>query len=209
MSRLREPLESCSKYYRKVKVQRHLPTSKQVPGRDIHSACSWERHAWPSRKSLSSWLSDLLERVGLLRRWAAALTCLPNPLWLPGLFNPTAFLTALKQVSSRKLGLPLDKITVETRVTCMETSEEVTALGSLPPQGALVNGFLIEGARWNGCSQVRLCMYHKLRQAFDAYSSVRLSSEDDSMALSVLHTSDNIHITRNVRNVALFWPESG
>lgn len=95
-----------------------------------------------------------MERVGLLRRWTARLTILPNPLWLPGLFNPTAFLTALKQVSSRKLALPLDKITVETRVTCMETLEETTAVGSLPPQGALVHGFFIEGARWNRCGQV-------------------------------------------------------
>ncbi len=132
------------------------PTEKcpQVPGRDLYSTCSWERHAWPSRKSLSSWLADLVERVGLLRRWTATLTILPNPLWLPGLFNPTAFLTALKQVSSRSLGLPLDKITVETRVTCMETSEETTAVGSLPQQGALVYGFFIEGARWNRCGQV-------------------------------------------------------
>ncbi|CAN0399586.1 unnamed protein product, partial [Ectocarpus sp. 8 AP-2014] len=101
-----------------------------------------------------SWLADLVERVGLLRRWTAKLSTLPNPLWLPGLFNPTAFLTALKQVTSRKLGLPLDKITVETRVTCMETSEETAAVGALPPQGALVNGFFIEGARWNRCGQV-------------------------------------------------------
>lgn len=127
----------------------------QVPGRDLYSLCSWERHAWPSRKTLSSWLADLVERVGLLRRWTAKLTILPNPLWLPGLFNPTAFITALKQVSSRKLDLPLDKITVETRVTCMETSEETAAVGSLPPQGALVHGFFIEGARWNRCGQVR------------------------------------------------------
>lgn len=131
-----------------------LPLLKQVPGRDLYSTCSWERHAWPSRKSLSSWLTDLVERVGLLRRWTAKLSSLPNPFWLPGLFNPTAFLTALKQVSSRKLGLPLDKITVETRVTCMETSEETAAVGALPPQGALVNGFFIEGARWNRCGQV-------------------------------------------------------
>ncbi|CAM9221477.1 unnamed protein product, partial [Sphacelaria rigidula] len=127
----------------------------EVPGRDLYSTCSWERHAWPSRKSLSSWLVDLAERVGLLRRWTATLSCLPNPLWLSGLFNPKAFLTALKQVFSRKLGLPLDKITVETRVTCMETSEEVAAVGSSPPQGALVHGLFVEGARWQGFSEVR------------------------------------------------------
>ena len=34
----------------------------QVPGRNPFHACSWERLAWASRKSLSSWFSDLLLR---------------------------------------------------------------------------------------------------------------------------------------------------
>lgn len=126
----------------------------QVPGRDPYSTCSWEKYAWPSRKNLSSWLSDLLKRVGLLRIWKDKLPILPNPLWLPGLFNPTAFLTAMKQVASRKLGLPLDNITVETRVTCLETEQEVMAVGSMPPHGALVHGFVIEGAKWKCCYEV-------------------------------------------------------
>lgn len=133
----------------------HRPPLNQVPGRDLYSTCSWEKLAWPSRKSLSSWLADLVERVGLLRRWTTTLSLLPNPFWLPGLFNPTAFLTALKQASSRKLGLSLDKITVDTRMTCMETTEEVVAVGSHPPQGALIHGLFIEGARWHYVCQVR------------------------------------------------------
>lgn len=147
----------------------------QVPGRDLYSKCSWERHAWPSRKNLSSWFADLVERVGLLRRWTATMSILPNPLWLPGLFNVTAFLTALKQVSSRKLCLPLDNITIETQVTCMETSEEVAAVGSSPPQGALVHGFFIEGARWNcnGQVSVRRCWVVRIGTPYCSISEVR------------------------------------
>lgn len=60
----------------------------------------------------------------------------------------------MKQVASRKLGFPLDNITVETRVTCLETDQEVKAVGSMPPHGALVHGFVIEGAKWKCCYEV-------------------------------------------------------
>ena len=151
----------------------------QVPGRDPYSTYSWEKYAWPSRKNLSSWLADLLERVGLLRRWAANLAILPNPLWLPGLFNVTGFLTALKQVASRTLGLPLDIISLETRVTCMKTTEEVATVGSLSPQGALVHGLFVEGATWKCFDQVKHCclqlslkIYRSL-VSFDFLNSLR------------------------------------
>ena len=43
----------------------------------------------------------------------------PLSLWLPGLFNPMAFVTAIMQVTARATGLPLDKMSVETHVTTM------------------------------------------------------------------------------------------
>ena len=81
----------------------------QVPGRNPFSRASWEAKAWPSRKSLSSWFADLLKRVEQLRRWSSTLVT-PVSVWLPGLFNPMAFLTAIMQVVSRRTGLPLDKM---------------------------------------------------------------------------------------------------
>jgi dynein heavy chain len=69
----------------------------QVPGRNPFHNCSWERLAWPSRKSLSSWFSDLLLRMVQLEQWSKSLQ-LPYSVWLPGLVNPTALLTAIKQV---------------------------------------------------------------------------------------------------------------
>lgn len=70
----------------------------QVPGRNPFHACSWERYAWASRKSLSSWFADLLLRRAQLEEWSSSLM-LPYTVWLPGLVNPTALLTAIKQVS--------------------------------------------------------------------------------------------------------------
>ena len=68
-----------------------------VPGRNPFHACNWERLAWASRKSLSSWFADLLLRKDQLENWNKSLK-LPYSLWLPGLINPTALLTAIKQV---------------------------------------------------------------------------------------------------------------
>ena len=41
-----------------------------VPGRNPFHACSWERLAWASRKSLSSWFTDLLLRKAQLVTWS-------------------------------------------------------------------------------------------------------------------------------------------
>ena len=59
--------------------------------------CSWERLAWPSRKPLASWFSDLLLRRAQLESWTKSFQ-LPYSVWLPGMINPTALLTAIKQV---------------------------------------------------------------------------------------------------------------
>ena len=69
----------------------------KVPGRNPFHVCSWERLAWASRKSLSSWFLDLTYRKTQLSEWAKSLA-LPYSIWLPGLINPTALLTAIKQV---------------------------------------------------------------------------------------------------------------
>jgi dynein heavy chain len=69
----------------------------QVPGRNPFHSCSWERLAWPSRKNLTTWFTDLLLRKAQLNDWSRSLV-LPYSIWLPGLVNPTALLTAIKQV---------------------------------------------------------------------------------------------------------------
>jgi dynein heavy chain len=72
-------------------------TVNLVPGRNPFHACSWERLAWPSRKNLSSWFADMILRRMQLDAWSKTLQ-LPYSIWLPGLINPTALLTAIKQV---------------------------------------------------------------------------------------------------------------
>jgi dynein heavy chain len=69
----------------------------------------------------------------------------PKSLWLPGVFNPTAYLTAVMQATARKNTLPLDKMTVETHITMMMSPDEVEDYAE---DGAFCHGIFIEGAGW-------------------------------------------------------------
>ena len=71
----------------------------QVPGRNPFHKTSWEKYAWPSKKGLNSWFLDLLRRVDQFSKWSSTLET-PLSIWLPGIFNPMAVLTAIMQVRS-------------------------------------------------------------------------------------------------------------
>lgn len=116
----------------------------QWPGRNPFSQCRWESKAWPSMKNLISQFGDMLSRIAQLTTWSTDLVT-PYSLWLPGLFNPTSYLTAVMQVTARRTGMPLDQMTTETHVT---TFLKPDVVDHTPVDGAYVHGFYIEGARW-------------------------------------------------------------
>mmetsp|Transcript_4425 Transcript_4425/g.9408 ORF Transcript_4425/g.9408 Transcript_4425/m.9408 type:complete len:4228 (+) Transcript_4425:42-12725(+) len=119
----------------------------QWPGRNPFAQCAWEKLAWFSLKTLSSQFSDLLKRVAMLVEWTDTLQR-PECLWLPGLFNPTAYLTAVMQVTGRITGEALDKTTTETHVTVMRNPKDERVTSQQPENGVYVHGLYIEGARW-------------------------------------------------------------
>jgi dynein heavy chain len=119
--------------------------SNFVPGRNPFHGCNWEGKAWFSLKTLDMWVVDLLQRVVQLQEWTVELVR-PFSMWLSGLFNPTAFITAVMQVTARHEGLALDKMTTETHMT--RYYEVDTLEGHPPHDGAFVHGIFIEGARW-------------------------------------------------------------
>lgn len=67
--------------------------------------CAWEKLAWPSKKNLLSEFIDMLRRIAQLASWSEDLVT-PQCVWLPGLFNPTAYLTAVMQVQLVTLSTP-------------------------------------------------------------------------------------------------------
>ena len=119
-------------------------TINQWPGRNPFSKCSWEKLAWPSQKNLTAQFDDMLLRVKQLANWIETLK-VPKSIWLPGLFNPSSYLTAAQQVTARKTGLALDKMTIETHVTTMMDPSEVK---DYAVDGTYIHGLFIEGARW-------------------------------------------------------------
>jgi dynein heavy chain len=123
-------------------------TINQVPGRNIFHQTSWEALAWPSKRQLDGWFNDLLKRIAQLQDWQEDLRR-PMSTWLPALFNPMAFLTALMQVTGRRRNLPLDNMTVETHCTVYRDHVQVQEMEH-PEDGCFVHGLFIEGARWGG-----------------------------------------------------------
>ena len=122
----------------------------QWPGRDPFSKCTWEKLAWPSQKNLMSQFADMIQRVEQLANWIDTLD-VPKTIWLPGLFNPSSYLTAAQQVTARKTGLALDKMTTETHVTAMWDTSEVQ---NHAVDGTFIHGLFIEGARWPKLDEV-------------------------------------------------------
>lgn len=104
----------------------------------------WARLAYPSNLSLSSWFTDMLNRVGELASWTSDFN-LPSSVWLGGFFNPQSFLTAIMQQTARRNEWPLDKMCLHCEVTTKQ-KEEIT---SPPREGSYINSLYMEGARWD------------------------------------------------------------
>jgi len=110
----------------------------RVPG-------TWEKQAWPSTRDLSAWVNNLLERFTQLEDWTQAPLDVPRVTWLPGLINPSSFLTAIAQVTAQRNSLELDKLLIQTEVT-KSTVEECAAPAR---DGAFIHGLSMQGARWD------------------------------------------------------------
>eukprot|EP00753_Platysulcus_tardus_P011842 PLAT3317.22.p1 GENE.PLAT3317.22~~PLAT3317.22.p1 ORF type:complete len:2183 (+),score=1467.98 PLAT3317.22:1402-7950(+) len=108
---------------------------------------SWARLAYPSQRPLGAWLTDLEQRQEQLRLWTEDPLDIPRVTWLPGLFNPLAFLTAIMQASAGDN--ELDDLLVQTVVT-KRSLEEVEAPSR---DGAFIHGLSLEGASWDVASQ--------------------------------------------------------
>jgi dynein heavy chain len=106
----------------------------------------WAHLAWPSLRSLAMWLTDLNMRYDQFLDWTGNPAEIPRLTWISGFRNPQSFLTAIKQISAQASNQPLDKMVTSTEVTKKMGIDE---LDSNSRDGAYVNGFFIEGARWN------------------------------------------------------------
>ena len=105
---------------------------------------SWRLLAYPSLRSLGSWLQNVIARCNQLNDWTADMG-VPKVVWLSGLFNPQSFLTAVMQTTARRNDWPLDKTVVLTEVT----KKQVDQIEAPSRDGAFIHGLTLEGARWD------------------------------------------------------------
>ncbi len=96
--------------------------------------------------SLTSWYNDVIKRYEQLAAWTSGDISTPISVWLPGLFNPKAFLTAVMQTYARANKLPLDVMKFMIEVTRFNGPEQITEPA---PLGVYIHGLILEGARWD------------------------------------------------------------
>jgi dynein heavy chain len=110
----------------------------------------WASRAWPSRRTLASWLVNFDERLNQLSEWTGNPMEIPKVTWISGLINPTSFLTAIKQMTAQRTGAELDKLVIQTDVTKRQLEDCDTPSSD----GALITGLSIQGARWDLANSV-------------------------------------------------------
>ncbi|GFU39152.1 dynein heavy chain 8, axonemal [Nephila pilipes] len=109
----------------------------------------WAKVSWES-STLGFWFTELMERDQQFRRWC--FKGRPSTFWISGLFNPTGFLTAMRQeVTRAHQGWALDSVSQRNKVTNYRNPSEVT---ESPNEGVYIYGLHLEGASWDikaGC----------------------------------------------------------
>ena len=109
----------------------------------------WEAKAYPSLKPLGAWTADFLDRMRFVADWITRGE--PASFWLPGLFFPQGFMTAVLQNHARKTQVPVDRLNFAFEVL---QTDDVGGLEKGPTDGAFVHGLFLESARWDpvgGC----------------------------------------------------------
>jgi len=106
---------------------------------------TWTELAYPSCRSLSSWLVNLQLRVEQLNGWKDEPTTIPKITNIARLFNPQSFLTAVKQYHAQRTQSELNRLYIQTDITKRFENETEDA----PREGTLVTGLFLDGARWD------------------------------------------------------------
>eukprot|EP00884_Botryococcus_braunii_P001810 jgi/Botrbrau1/1162/Bobra.0162s0050.1 len=126
-----------------LKGQLLMSTELEAVGRamwDGRVPFAWLAASYPSLKPLASYIADLLERLEMMRKWVGEGA--PPVFWLSGFFFTHAFLTGVKQNFARRRKVPIDSVTLSHVWLTTEPAE-------IPPDGAVVRGLFLEGARFD------------------------------------------------------------
>ncbi|KAJ3214893.1 Dynein heavy chain 1, axonemal [Dinochytrium kinnereticum] len=109
---------------------------------------AWAAKAYPSLKTLSSWVLDLIARCDFIQKWID--NGIPVVFWISGFFFPQAFLTGTLQNFARKYVVSIDVLAFDFKVIDMRGED----LHVKPSDGCYIRGLFLEGARWDSTRKV-------------------------------------------------------
>ncbi|KAH0571585.1 Dynein heavy chain [Spironucleus salmonicida] len=97
----------------------------------------WEKAAWPSLKSLSTWMTDLTARVNFIRNWVE--TGVQKTVWFSGFSYPQAFITGTLQNFARRQKIPIDQLVLDFEI--------FDILPEIPEGCQIITGMFLQGGR--------------------------------------------------------------
>ncbi|KAI8909816.1 dynein heavy chain and region D6 of dynein motor-domain-containing protein [Gorgonomyces haynaldii] len=118
---------------------------KSLLNNEVPSA--WAHYAYPSLKTLGSWVKDFLLRIEMVTKWANEGQ--PASFWLPGFFFPQGFLTGVLQNHARRSNIPIDTLMFHYKVRDIHADDPRVLSQEYQDEGVLVSGLFMEGARWD------------------------------------------------------------
>jgi dynein heavy chain len=117
----------------------------------------WSKVAYPSLKPLSGWIKDLEVRVNFFNGWLTQGQ--PVCFNLPAFFFQQGFTTGILQLHARKYFIPIDSLQFSYKILEYDSATEVP---EGPEDGVYMDGFLLDGARWDREKKVIWDSYHKI-----------------------------------------------
>ena len=101
---------------------------------------NWEKVAYLSLKPLGSWLADFIQRMDFMGKW---LNDGPQKTyWVPAFFFPQGFMTAAKQMYSRKNNIEIDTLIFKTTIYSFNKDN----VSIVPEDGVNIHGLYLQGA---------------------------------------------------------------
>ncbi|KAF4698365.1 Dynein heavy chain 1, axonemal [Perkinsus olseni] len=110
---------------------------------------AWSDRGFLSLKPLSSWISDLIDRVTFMEKWVRS--GVPPAFWISGLFFPQAFLTGTLQNFSRAKKVAIDRLAFDFTIL---DDREVGQITERASEGVYVYGIFLEGCRWDSTTHL-------------------------------------------------------
>ncbi|PNF42619.1 hypothetical protein B7P43_G01295 [Cryptotermes secundus] len=188
----------------------------------------WGGIAYPSLKSLGSWIRDLQLRLDFIKVWLMAGP--PPSYWLSGFFSPQGFLTGVLQTYARKHSHPVDELKFDFLVLKAVVNQDdiyaahmangqfevPEAYGDIvePKDGVIVHGLFLDGGRWDNENMVLVDSYpgemnpplpamHILLKSEIEYSGIRYEAPLYKTSIRAGAVSTTGHSTNFIVSVLL------